>query len=384
MPKYPNLFPHHFTLQWHITQRCNWHCKHCYHENNKSQELSLDNLLKVFKQFLALIKHLGTLGPSNARLSITGGEPLVREDLFDLLREIRREDKYFFLNIFTNGSLITEENARNFKSLGVKQVQLSLEGLEKNNDIIRGKGAYQKTMRAVEKLLQLNIAVVISMTLTAKNISDVPMLIKTCKRMGIKGLGIRRLVPIGRGKELIKSMISPVRLRDFYNYIEKEREKTSRHRKKYRDSFIITRGCEEAIFSQETKKILNNCGILDGRALVVLENGDVVPCRRLPVKIGNVLKDDLLNIYYNSEKLRQLRNLNNAHDLCKKCVYFTSCLSGAKCISYAYFNKISVPDPQCWSFFKRLPSMEMFKDIEDKLIKRQRIHPRFLMQGRRK
>lgn len=377
MLRYPTLYPQYFYLQWHITERCNWHCRHCYQQEeiDINKELSLENLLKVFRQYLKLIRHFGTLGPDKTRLSITGGEPLVRDDLFLLLKKIHKYNKYFYLTIFSNGSLITKENAKKLKSLGVKDVQVSLDGLERNNDIIRGDGAYQKTIRAIRILVKLKVNVVVSFTLTRQNVSDVPRLIQICKDLGVHGLGLRRLVPIGRGRQLKDDMLNPLELRKFYIYLQKEKDKIKNKSHGYR-LIHLRRGCEEGIFSQEVKQPLGNCAVLDGRGLVVLSNGDVVPCRRLPIKIGNVLDEDLIKIYYTSDKLKQLRNLNNASGLCMDCIYFDSCLSGAKCISYAYFNKISVPDSQCWKLFKKLPDPNLFKDVKDRLSKRQRVYSR--------
>ena len=372
MLRYPALNPQYFILQWHITERCNWHCRHCYQQEDTdiNKELSLENLLKVFRQYLKLIRHFGTLGPDKTRLAITGGEPFLRKDFLLFLEKIYKYNKYFFLSIFSNGSLITTKNAKELKSLGVRVVQVSLEGLEENNDIIRGEGAYQKTMAAIKILLELKMNVTISLTLTKQNVSDIPLLIRLCKELGIHTLGLRRLVPIGRGKQLKDSLLTPLELREFYIYIQKEKEEL----RKNAGLRFLSCGCEEGLFAQEIKRPLSHCGVIDGRVVVILPNGDVIPCRRLPIKIGNVLNEDLIRIYYTSDKLKQLRNLNNAYDLCRNCIYFDNCLSGAKCISYAYFNKISAPDPQCWRLFKKLPNPNLFKEMEDKLDKRQRVH----------
>jgi radical SAM protein with 4Fe4S-binding SPASM domain len=343
----------------------------------ENKELSLGNLLKIFRQYLRLIDYFNTLGPRQSRLSITGGEPLVRRDLFDFLKKISRYNKYFFLSIFTNGSLITREAAERLKALGVRQVQVSLEGLQRNNDIIRGDGAFLKTIRAVKILVGLNVNVAVSVTLTRKNVSDVPELIRLCKKLGVRGLGLRRLVPIGRGAQLTGDMLNPLELRKIYAYIQREWEKTNREGRRH-SLFRLSRGCEEGIFSQEAKQPLNSCAVMDGRCLIVLHNGDVIPCRRLPIRIGNALEEDLIRIFYTSDKLKQLRNLNNASDLCLNCDFFENCLSGAKCISYAYFDKISVPDPQCWRLFKKLPSPNLFESTDDKLNPRQRVHFRLL------
>jgi len=368
-----NLRPVYFALQWHLTERCNWRCKHCYQEKSHIKgELPLKDLIRIFKQYLELIKHFDTVGPHRARLTLTGGEPLLRKDFFVFLEKIYRYNKYFLLSILSNGSLIDKESARKLKKLGVKIVQVSLEGMEINNDAIRGKGAFSKTIRAIEILVKSKINATVSFTLTKQNLSDVPALIKLCKKLRVSRLGIRRLVTIGKGEALRGYFLSPLELKRFYWYIEKKRK--ALEIKDERPKFFITRGCEEGIFSQEISQPLNSCAVVTGRILVALPNGDILPCRRLPIKVGNALESSLFNIYYNSSKLQQLRNLNNAYRICKECSYFDRCFSGAKCISYSYFNRLSSPDPQCWRLFRKLPDPGLFRSQKDISDKRQRVY----------
>jgi radical SAM protein with 4Fe4S-binding SPASM domain len=370
------LRPRYFFLQWHITERCNWHCKHCYQEEDYiRKEVPFNRLIEIFKQYLRLIKCLGTIGYQRTRLSITGGEPLLREDFFLFLERIYKYNRYFFLSILSNGSLINKENARRLKALGVRAVQVSLEGKEQRNDYIRGRGSFQKTINAIKILVEAGIMTSVSLTLTKQNISDISYLIDLCEKNGISGLGLRRLVAIGRGRSLKSNLLSPMDLKKIYSYIEQKQKELKR--KNSRLSLI--RGCEEGIFSQQVNYPLNlnSCAVIEGRGLVVLPNGDLIPCRRLPIKIGNIFEKDLVTLYYTSDKLAQLRNLNNAHRLCKECPYFNYCLSGAKCISYNYFNKLSTPDPQCWRLFNELPKQNLFEKEKERVSRKHRISYRF-------
>lgn len=371
MAKKSFLRPRYFALQWHITERCNWHCRHCYQkENYTKEELPFENLLGIFRQYLRLIKHFGTLGPYRTRLVLGGGEPLLSKNLFLFLERIHKYNKYFLLALLSNGSLITEDNAKRLKSLGVKIFQLSLEGMEKNNDAIRGKGAFQKTIRAIKILVKNKINVVVCLTLTKANISDISALVRLCEKIGVSQLGMRRLVPIGRAGEIKSYLLKPFNLRSIYFYLEKLRKRLEREK----SSLKLVGGCDESIFCQELNRPLVNCGVTEGRILTILPNGEVVACRRLPIKIGNAIEKDLLEIYYSSKELRQLRNLNNAFGSCKECLYFDGCLSGAKCISYAYFERISAPDPQCWKIFKGLPKPSLLKNKKDIIKRKEKIH----------
>ncbi|MFA6358391.1 MAG: radical SAM protein [Candidatus Omnitrophota bacterium] len=369
--KNSNLRPRYFALQWHLTERCNWHCQHCYQEENHTKkELPLQDLVNIFRQYLRLIKYFGTLGPARTRLVLTGGEPLLRDDLFLFLEKIYKYNKYYSLALLSNGSLITDDNAARLKALGVKIFQVSLEGLEENNDAIRGKGAFQKTIKAIEILVKLKVNVVVCLTLTENNISDVPKLVCLCEKIGVSQLGLRRFVTIGRADGIKDCFLTPSRLKKFYLYLEQERKRLQKRKSKLR----LIGGCDESIFCQELKRPLINCGVTEGRILTVLSDGQVVPCRRLPIKVGNALENNLRHIYYTSGKLKQLRNLNNIFKPCQECSYFDNCLSGARCISYAYFGRFSSPDPQCWKMFKSLPDPKLLRNKIDTIKRKERVH----------
>jgi len=363
------LRPPYFIFQWHITERCNWRCRHCYQDAaGKKRQLPLDRLVFIFKQYLHLIKHLGLCGPRATRISITGGEPLLHPDFFSLLEAMARlNNGRFFLSLLSNGSLINLPVARRRKKLGGEAVQVSIEGEKKQNDRIRGEGAFEKTKRALGGLAEAGIAPCVSLTLTKGNISSIPAVIKFCERNAVKRLGVRRLVPIGTGKDLERTMPSPQQVKESYRYIE-----TMAGLYKQRGLEIV-RGCEEGIFSREAGRPIGACAAVEGRCLVVLANGDVVPCRRLPLKLGSVLDDSLTDVYYNAEALMQLRNLNNAHPSCQACPSFDACLAGARWVSAAYFNNPFAPDPQCPRLFKALPERRRFEGWRMQPAIRQRI-----------
>jgi len=70
------------------------------------------------------------------------------------------------------------------------------------------------------------------------------------------------------------------------------------------------------------------------------------------------LKKSLLEIWFSSELLQEMRDVNKLSVVCRQCPYFNDCVGGARCVSYAYFNQLHAPDPQCWRLFKYLPGQE--------------------------
>jgi len=336
--------PPYFTLQWHLTEKCNWRCRHCYHEARDKQELPFSDCLKIFRQYLDLLAYL-KMPPGRTRLSLTGGEPLVRNDFFKLLEAMYPYNRRFLLSLFSNGSLIDKENVKRLKKTGVRSIQFSLEGMEENNDRIRGKGAFQLTENALQAAIGQGINTVVSVTMTKDNLGDMPSLIEYCAKMKVNSLGFRRLVPIGRGKAISQKVLSPEELKGAYFYIELKKRELS----KKKDKLIVSRGCEEGVFSRETGQETESCALLDKRVLVVMPDADVLACRRLPLKLGNALKNSLTAIYTGSAVLSKLMDRGRIASLCKNCKVFNLCSGGAKCMSYAFSKSTFAPDPQCWS-----------------------------------
>ncbi len=362
-----HLFPYHFIIQWHITERCNWRCKHCYQESEEQEELSFKDLKKIFQQCIDLFEAL-KIPPNRTYINIGGGEPFLREDFFGFLELL---EKRFFLSrvgIMTNGSLITDSVAKDLKKMGVERIQVSLEGLEKTNDEIRGKGSFKKIIKTIRILRKYGLSVRVSLTVTKRNWEELGELAMYLKSIGVHALGARRFVPRGRGVQLKDLLLSPVELRDFYVKRGNLKKELDEHGK-----FVLTPGCEDGIFySQFTsqRKHLRSINIrrdwcaVGKFHLTVFVNGKVLACRRLPIVVGDALRETLLEIWFNSDILWKLRSPDNYHYLCRNCPYFDKCFSGAKCISYAYFNKLFMPDPQCWRLFEKLPQFEEIEMVD--------------------
>jgi len=237
------------------------------------------------------------------------------------------------------------------RELEVSNVQVSLEGLEKTNDSIRGKESFERAVNGIKILLENGIDTSVSMTVTNANQHEVPAMIEFCKAKKISFLGIRRLVPLGRGEKMRGLMLSPKQVSQLYYYCYRKNFELREEKSNLR----IGLGCEDGILAQNYHYKPKACSAAYN-SLTMLPNGDVYPCRRLPIKAGNALEKNLGEIYYNSKELRELRNQNNAHELCQQCPYWIECRGGAKCASHGYFGNAFAPDPQCWRLFSELSS----------------------------
>jgi len=344
--------PNSFHLQWHITERCNLNCKHCYFDERfLKNELSLNQVLNIFDDYFKLLKKW-RISRERAMISITGGEPLVRADFPKLLKKCYQNRKKTRYGILTNGILLNDRKIAELKKFKIDYVQVSLEGMEKRNDEIRGKETFKKVVKAVKLLTKNGINTAVSVTVTRQNLKDIPLLIKLSKELKVNALGLRRFIPIGRGEKMRELMLSPQETKDLYLYILETKQKL----KDLKSKLILTIGCEDGILAQEGYRV-NGC-VAGYSSLTILPNGDVYPCRRLPIYVGNVLKQSLEDIFYKSTKLKELRDYRKMDIRCQHCSYFGKCMGGAKCVSYGYWKNIHVknpqflPDPQCWRLFK--------------------------------
>lgn len=167
-----------FVLQWHLSENCNLKCLHCYQENHKPIQLSYEQLEKIYKQYKNLLKKLKMKG----HINITGGEPLCNPHLFKILDLIKKNEELISFSILTNGTLITKNIAKKIKSYNPYYVQVSLEGGQKTNDYIRGKGTYKKIAKGIKNLKKYNIFTSISFTATTLNYKEFPKVVSYAKK----------------------------------------------------------------------------------------------------------------------------------------------------------------------------------------------------------
>src|SRR3989344_3080008 len=164
-------FENEFNLQWHITNKCNNSCKHCYINKKSSNldELSLSESFKVIDD-LVQFSELINLIPS---ISFTGGDPLLKKKNLEML-----------------------------KKNNVSKYQLSFDGLKDTHDFIRGKGSFDENLEGIIKLRSHDIPVMIMSTVSKINYLDIPELIEFLVPRDILVFDFARLVPIGQGKRI--------------------------------------------------------------------------------------------------------------------------------------------------------------------------------------
>lgn len=192
------------VVVWNCTRRCNLYCVHCYSDSgpqNYEGELSTD-------EGRALIDDLADF--KIPALLISGGEPLMRPDLFDLVGHARGRGLRVVLS--TNGTLVDARMARKVRDAGFSYIGISLDGIGDANDAFRGRpGAYNRALRAMRLLQGHDQKVGLRLTMTKTTISELPAILDLVERERIARVCFYHLVPAGRGAELIMPTAEAVR-----------------------------------------------------------------------------------------------------------------------------------------------------------------------------
>lgn len=324
-----------FVLQWHLSENCNLKCLHCYQENHKPIQLSYEQLEKIYKQYKNLLKKLKMKG----HINITGGEPLCNPHLFKILDLIKKDEELISFSILTNGTLITKNIAKKIKSYNPYYVQVSLEGGQKTNDYIRGKDTYKKIAKGIKNLKKYNIFTSISFTATTLNYKEFPKVVSYAKKYKVDNVWSDRYIPLGDSEDKNLSL-NVSQTQEYLSIMAKERLKLKR--KQFNK---ITISMYRALQFQKTNDFAYGCTAGD-TLLTVMENGDLVPCRRMPIVVGNLLKDDMYKLYKTNSILKELRK-NTIPDDCNDCEHAQMCHGGLKCLTYAIYKDLNHKDIGC-------------------------------------
>lgn len=323
-----------FILQWHISEACNLRCLHCYQENHKPTELSYEQLLNILNQYKQLLKKLKVKG----HINLTGGEPLCSPFFFKLLDEFKKDKDLYSFSILTNGTLINDDIAKRISEYNPEYVQVSLEGGKKTNDYIRGKGVYKKVANAIKLLKKYNIFVSISFTATKINYKEFPNVVKYAVKYGVDNVWSDRYIPLNIKNE-VDLLMNKNETEEYLNIMEEERYKLRSNNSK------TTVAMYRALQFQKTNDYPYACTA--GKSLLtVMENGDLVPCRRMPIVVGNLLKDNMYDLYMKSKIIKLLKK-DTTPDECKGCEHSKKCAGGLKCLTYAIYKDLNHKDIGC-------------------------------------
>ena len=332
-----------FHIQWHLTERCNLRCSHCYQERKVIAELEQYEMENFVDHLVYVLKKQRMSGS----ISLTGGEPLILGDkLWNLIKYIKKSDLDIEISLLTNGTLITSEIADKLASYKI-YCQISFDGYdEKTHDNIRGRGNFSKAIKGVKMLRKRDVPVSAHFVIMRQNINDIEKMVYFCIINGIRRLTFSRLVLMGQGHSLKKQMLSPIETKDVY-------KKIYDLSKKVKDKLDVNTG--RTLWCNIDNEIGGTCPA-GFSSLIVNADGSVFPCRRLPINVGNILKNSIFEIWYGSAVMKDLRNRKKI-DKCGNCKFLDKC-GGCRAIAFAHFGDYMAADPQCWRNYSKLPSIK--------------------------
>ncbi|MCX7957545.1 MAG: radical SAM protein [Deltaproteobacteria bacterium] len=327
-----------FGFQWHITDRCNLRCLHCY-QDVFSRERERD--IKTLKSYAEKIFLSGVA--ERIAVNITGGEPLLYPDIIELLEYINDFNSCSEINIITNGTFINDELISVIKSLPkVRYLKISIESPdEKINDRIRGQGNLKEVTENLEKFRQTKKDILIMMTLASYNFRETLGMVEYVRNNSLSGVIFERFVPLGNGKRLKGEFLKRYEWKSVIEDILRisgvglNPEEVAQYK-----AFWLLSGREKMYL----RAALCNLG-QDSMAL--MPDGSVYPCRRYNKKVADINDESFENIV-KVLSLYEIKNIKSrlSGEICGLCG-FEDCV-GCRALVYAITGDESEDDLQCF------------------------------------
>lgn len=330
-----SYYPERLLLQWHITHRCNLRCTHCYQDTYAGAGSEWGALMAVLRQFRRFLRTAGIRG----HISVTGGEPFAHPQFMRLLETFAEHSAEYSFAVLCNGSFVTAEIAARLKALGADFVQLSLEGGPATHDRIRGAGDFERTRTALKRLRAAGVRTMLSFTAHRENYLEFGEVSRVARALKVDKVWTDRLIPQGNGET--HDVLTTEQTREFMALVARERA----------DNPVRWFNKTE-VAAHRALQFLDAGGkpyrCTAGDSLItVMPNGDLYPCRRLPIKVGN-LHETPLSELYRSPLFQSLRDESRIDAACRSCLYKNVCRGGLKCLSYALTGSVHRADPGCW------------------------------------
>lgn len=322
-----------FVIQWHITHKCNLRCKHCYQEDY-SKDLEEEILTEIFYQSREFLDKNNFFGHFN----FTGGEPFLSPSIWRLFDLCEENGNTF--GVLTNATLLDEETVARLASYTkLRFVQASVDGAKERHDEIRGEGNFERTMQGLELLQKNGIQTMVSFTCSKENKDELKRVIRLCEKNKIDRFWTDRLVPMGNNE---LTCMTTSEYQAYLKVLAKEAKRAELL--PWINTTVHTNRAMQFLCTSGDGGYMCSAG---SRLLTILADGTVLPCRRLPLKLGNVLEMPVSEIMQNNPVLESLKNTEDPQE-CRVCKYRKRCHGGAKCLTYAVTGKLDEKDINCW------------------------------------
>lgn len=355
------------SVVWSLSYRCNLHCMHCYQNANHSSqdELGIDEQLNIVDQ-------MARAGVSLVVLS--GGEPLTNLNLGILIERIREHG--MAVSIDSNGVLVDRKTVQYLKQLGVNSVELSLDSVNaESHDRFRGlKGAFKRTLDAVELCSEAGIFTTVATTVTTLNHAESGELISLARRHGAGRVVFFDLIPTGRGREVQGLRLSRLQLLELMALVRKQCSREESEVFTELPQFVVYSSSGDGdSLSDDPERALSverftissffDCagrgniyrrfaaylgGCPAGRLYCNIQpNGDVTPCMFMPdYPVAGNLRSQSFQDIWNSPTFEALRERGSLTGECHECRFVAVC-GGCRAKAAAYRGDYLASDPTC-------------------------------------
>lgn len=342
---------------WETTAACNLECAHC-RRLDVSTELSKRDL--TTQEGKSLIGQLVPLG--RPLLVLSGGEPLIRPDIFDLAQHAY--GKGLPVALATNGTMVDPERADQIAAAGIRRVSISLDGADADthNRFRKIPGSFEQALQGIMHLKNVGVPVQINMTVAKHNAHQLEDLFILAERIGAIALHLFALVPVGCGVEIADDqMLSPEEieevLTEFYENSKHSRLETR-----------ATCAPQYSRIARQLKAAARRAGEPEGRepdpgrgclaggsVCFVSHEGKVFPCGYLPAEAGDLRAESFEAIWNRSEVFNRLRQRDLLTGKCGDCEFVQVCM-GCRARAYSQTGDFMTEEPSCSYVPKRTSS----------------------------
>jgi len=327
------------AIQYELSGKCNQRCIFCYNTwKNKSVLNSISDTLLSEKRWKVVDKIIAS---DIFEVILSGGEPLLIPEVCDIVSRFSKENIRIYL--ITNGILLSKQMVNQLKEAGLEGIQISLHGsnAEIHEAITQTPGSFNKTINGIKNAVKFfdDKSININMVLMKENYTDIESMIKMLNGIGQMSFSIGFLSKAGLATSLDtnKDLI----LESFYKAMKISKELDV--------DLGISGGFPFCLFPiEEQKKIIDiSANICDAglNQLVISPNGDIRACVCLPQILGNILKDNIIEVWENDPFLHFLRNLKHVPLVCYDCDLVSICKGGCRAAAYCYYGNFERIDP---------------------------------------
>jgi radical SAM protein with 4Fe4S-binding SPASM domain len=317
-------------IAWETTRKCNLRCVHCRSSSDSHASMGGFTTAEALKFIDELSDYCKPV------LVLSGGEPLLRPDIWELAAH--GTARGLRMCLATNGVLVDDAACARMKETGIRMVSLSLDGATAatHDDFRRQPGAFDATVRATERLKANGVPFLVNSSFTKRNQDEIPRCYELAKRLGATAWYMFMIVPTGRGAEIMNELVSKEdydRILDWHYETEKVepdllmRPTCAPHY--YRVVLQKNRG--QAPEDKLKRRSLSfstggGKGCIAGQTICLIDAfGNVQPCSYLPASAGNVKETPFRDIWERSPLLNELRDFERYKGRCGSCEYLNVC-----------------------------------------------------------